>query len=62
MNLKEERLSRGWSLEEASALLGIDIETLIMLENNPKYDNKWAKELVFEILELNPEDNSYMTE
>lgn len=58
MNLKEERLSRGWSLEEASALLGIDIETLIMLENNPKSVNNWAKELVLKIMELNSEDDS----
>ena len=53
MNLKEERLSRGWSLEELSALIGIDIETLIMLENNPKYVNKWVKEYILRILELN---------
>lgn len=62
MNLKEERLSRGWSLEEASALLGIDIETLIMLENNSKSVNNWAKELVLKSLELNSEDDSYVSE
>lgn len=56
MTLEEIRLSNGWSLEETSNILGLDIETLIECETASKYQNMWVINMILDVLELDNED------
>lgn len=56
MDLKEEIISCGQSLEEACNMFGLDAETLIMCQNNPKLVNDWVINTISRILELDAED------
>lgn len=56
MTLEEARLTKGWSLEEASKLYGLDVETLIDCETNTKNACNWAINLILNVLELDYND------
>lgn len=56
MTLKEARLNNGWSLEEASKMYGIDIETIIACEPNTKKSYNWVINIILDVLELNYKD------
>lgn len=54
--LEEIRQQNGWTIEEASNLYGIDVETLIECESSLKHQNMWAIDIILEVLELEYED------
>ncbi|MBO5138904.1 MAG: hypothetical protein J6B89_04650 [Bacilli bacterium] len=56
MTLEEARLSNGWSLEEASKLYGLDVETVINCEANTKNSYDWAINIILSVLELDYKD------
>jgi len=56
MTLEEIRLSNGWSLEDASKIYSLDVETLIEIESSSKPQNMWAINIILGVLELNYED------
>lgn len=56
MTLEEARLSNNWSLEDASLAFGLDVETIIQYESGTETPNKWALDLILDILELDYND------
>lgn len=56
MTLEEARLNNGWSLEEASRIYGLDVETIIEAETSTKNSNYFAIDLTLSVLELDYED------
>lgn len=56
MTLEEARLSNGWNLEEASKLYGLDVETVINCEADPKNSYDWALNIILSVLDLDYKD------
>lgn len=56
MTLEEARLSNGWSLEDASITIGLDVETLIQIENGTETPDKWTLDLILGVLDLDYKD------
>jgi len=52
----EEIKTNGWTLEEACNIFGLDSETLIECMTSSKPQNRWAIDIIQNVLELDYED------
>lgn len=59
MTLQEIRIRNGWSLEEASNIFGLDVETLIECETTSKHRNMWAINIILSVLQLDYKDITF---
>lgn len=50
MFIREIRENSNLSLEEVALMSGLDVPTIIEIENNSKHKNLWAMNIILEIL------------
>lgn len=56
MSLQEIKRANNWSLEEASNIYGLDVETVIECETTSKHQNMWAINIILSVLQLDYKD------